>query len=70
MIARLGGRRWNRLHKLVYVAAVAGVVHFWMSVKADISGPLTFALTFVVLFAYRLWKWRRGPDAGFVTPGA
>lgn len=60
MIARLGGRRWNRLHKLVYAAAVAGVVHFWMSVKADISGPLTFAVLFAVLFAYRLWKWRRG----------
>ena len=36
MIARLGGKRWNRLHKLVYAAAVAGVIHFWMSVKADI----------------------------------
>lgn len=58
MIARLGGRRWNQLHKLVYGAAVAGVVHFWMSVKADISGPLTFAVIFAVLFAYRLWKWR------------
>ncbi|HQZ19004.1 MAG TPA: protein-methionine-sulfoxide reductase heme-binding subunit MsrQ, partial [Vicinamibacteria bacterium] len=43
MIARLGGKRWNRLHKLVYAASVAGVIHFWMSVKADISGPLTFA---------------------------
>lgn len=58
MIARLGGKRWNRLHKLVYVAAVAGVVHFWMSVKADISGPLTYALIFGVLFGYRIWKWR------------
>jgi sulfoxide reductase heme-binding subunit YedZ len=60
MITRLGGRRWSRLHKLVFVAAVAGVVHFWMSVKADISGPLTFAVIFAILFAYRLWKWRAG----------
>lgn len=58
MMARLGGRRWNRLHKLVYVAAVAGVVHFWMSVKSDISEPLTFAVIFAILFAYRIWKWR------------
>lgn len=58
MIARLGGRRWNRLHKLVYVAAVAGVVHFWMSVKADITGPLTYAVIFAVLFAYRIRDWR------------
>ena len=68
MIARLGGKRWNRLHKLVYAASVAGVIHFWMSVKADISGPLTFAAIFAVLFAYRLWKWRQGADAGSVTP--
>ena len=58
MIARLGGRRWNRLHKLVYVASVLGVVHFWMSVKADITNPLIFALLFAALFAYRIWKWR------------
>ena len=58
MIARLGGKRWNRLHKLVYVAAVLGVIHFWMSVKADIRDPLTFAVLFAALFAYRIWKWR------------
>jgi len=58
MIARLGGRRWNQLHKLVYGAAVAGGVHFWMSVKADISGPLTYAVIFAALFAYRIWKSR------------
>ena len=58
MIARLGGKRWNRLHKLVYVAAVLGVIHFWMSVKADIRDPLTFAVIFAALFVYRIWKWR------------
>ncbi|MEO8501573.1 MAG: protein-methionine-sulfoxide reductase heme-binding subunit MsrQ, partial [Vicinamibacteria bacterium] len=58
MIARLGGKRWNRLHKLVYVSAVLGVIHFWMSVKADIRDPLTFAILFAALFAYRIWKWR------------
>jgi sulfoxide reductase heme-binding subunit YedZ len=58
MIARLGGKRWNLLHKLVYVAAVAGVVHFWMSVKSDIREPLVFAVLFALLFAYRIWKWR------------
>ena len=58
MIARLGGKRWNRLHKLVYVSSVLGVVHFWMSVKADVTRPLLFAAGFAVLFAYRIWKWR------------
>jgi sulfoxide reductase heme-binding subunit YedZ len=58
MIARLGGKNWNRLHKLVYVSAVLGVIHFWMSVKADIEDPLIFASFFAVLFVYRIWKWR------------
>ncbi len=63
MIARLGGRNWNRLHKLVYVSAVLGVIHFWMSVKADIGEPLFFAACFTALFAYRLWMWKRTPRA-------
>ncbi len=65
MIARLGGKNWNRLHKLVYVSAVLGVIHFWMSVKADIREPLIFAASFALLFAFRIWKWRaaRAPQA-------
>ena len=62
MIARLGGKRWNRLHKLVYVSSVLGVIHFWMSVKADITRPALFAACFVVLFAWRIWKWRCQPS--------
>lgn len=63
MMARLGGRNWNRLHKLVYASAVLGVIHFWMSVKADILEPLTFAAVFAILFLYRIWKWREGRAA-------
>ncbi|MEO5761133.1 MAG: protein-methionine-sulfoxide reductase heme-binding subunit MsrQ [Vicinamibacteria bacterium] len=63
MIARLGGKWWNRLHKLVYVSAILGVIHFWMSVKLDVSRPLLFAVTFAVLFAYRIWKWRQRVSA-------
>jgi sulfoxide reductase heme-binding subunit YedZ len=59
MIARLGGRNWDRLHTLVYASAVLGVIHFWMSVKADIEDPLIFAAFVAVLLGYRLWKWRR-----------
>jgi sulfoxide reductase heme-binding subunit YedZ len=58
MIARLGGKRWNQLHKLVYLSCVLGVIHFWMAVKADIGSPLMFAALFAALFAYRLWQWR------------
>jgi len=58
MIARMGGKRWNQLHRLVYASAVLGVIHFWMSVKADIEDPLIFASLFGVLFVYRIWKWK------------
>ena len=43
-IRRLGGRAWQRLHRLAYVAAVAGVVHYWWLVKADISAPRRYAV--------------------------
>lgn len=54
MIKRLGGKRWAKLHRLVYLAAVAGVVHFWMLVKSDIRLPLTFAFIGLFLLGYRL----------------
>jgi sulfoxide reductase heme-binding subunit YedZ len=54
MVKRIGGKRWARLHRLVYLAAIAGVVHFWMLVKSDIRLPLTFAFIILFLLGYRL----------------
>ena len=54
MIRRLGPRRWKALHRLAYAAAVAGVVHFAMLVKADVSRPLAFAAALAILLGYRL----------------
>jgi sulfoxide reductase heme-binding subunit YedZ len=54
MVKRLGGKRWARLHRLVYVAAILGVVHFWMLVKSDVRLPLTFAFIILFLLGYRL----------------
>lgn len=54
MIKRLGGKRWAKLHRLVYLAGVAGVVHFWMLVKSDIRLPLTFAFILFLLLGYRV----------------
>lgn len=54
MVKRLGGKRWARLHRLVYVAGIAGVLHFWMLVKSDTSLPLTFAFIVFFLLGYRL----------------
>ena len=54
MIRRLG-RRWQALHRLAYGAAIAGVVHFWWLVKADIREPQRFALVLTVLLGMRAW---------------
>jgi len=54
MVKRLGGRNWARLHRLVYVAAIAGVIHFWMLVKSDTRLPLTFGFIVLFLLGYRL----------------
>ena len=54
MVKRLGGKRWNRLHRIAYFAAAAGVAHYWMLVKADTRQPLMFGLVLVVLLGYRL----------------
>ena len=60
MIKRLGGKRWRALHRLAYVAAVCGVIHFYMQVKADVRLPLVFAAVLAVLLGYRLMGyWRR-----------
>jgi len=53
MIKRLSAKRWHLLHRLVYVAAVAGVVHFYMQAKADKRLPVAFAVTVGGLLAYR-----------------
>jgi sulfoxide reductase heme-binding subunit YedZ len=54
MIKRLGGRRWRALHRLAYVAAIAGVVHYYMQVKADVRQPLAFGAVLSILLGYRL----------------
>ena len=54
MVRRLGGRRWRRLHRLAYVAAVGGVVHYWWLVKADVREPLVYAAVLALLLVLRL----------------
>jgi sulfoxide reductase heme-binding subunit YedZ len=54
-IRRLGGKRWQRLHRLVYVAALAGVLHYLWLVKKDVSAPLAYGAVLAILLASRLW---------------
>ncbi|MDD5633391.1 MAG: sulfoxide reductase heme-binding subunit YedZ [Methylococcales bacterium] len=60
MIKLLGGKRWLLLHRLVYLCAFGGVVHYWWLVKKDLSNPLTFALLLSLLLGIRLIYWLRG----------
>ncbi len=58
-IRRLGGKRWNALHRLVYVSAVAGCVHFFWGVKKDLEEPIIYSSVFVALLVFRV-LWKRG----------
>jgi methionine sulfoxide reductase heme-binding subunit len=57
-IRRLG-RRWQTLHRLVYLSAIGGVIHYWWLVKADTSRPFRYGVIVVILLAARVaWSWR------------
>ncbi len=59
MIRRLGGRRWKALHRLVYVTAIGGVIHYLWLVKADRQRPLIYGAIVALLLGYRAWEaWR------------
>jgi methionine sulfoxide reductase heme-binding subunit len=53
-IRRLGGKRWQALHRLIYLSAAAGVVHYIWLVKADLRSPLRYAFVLLVLLTYRM----------------
>ena len=59
-VRRLGGKRWRRLHRLIYPAAVGGVLHYLWLVKKDVRMPLWFAATLALLFVARLAVARTG----------
>jgi sulfoxide reductase heme-binding subunit YedZ len=58
-IKRLGGKRWRRLHRLVYVSAIGAVLHFLWLVKADLMRPLIFGAVLALLLGYRVVSQRR-----------
>jgi sulfoxide reductase heme-binding subunit YedZ len=66
MLRRLGPKRWKALHRLVYLIAVLGVIHYFLLVKADRTGPLVYGAVLAVLLGFRVWIWlkpRRGRKA-------
>ncbi len=66
----LGGRRWQRLHRIVYVAAIGGVVHYWWLVKADARSPQIYAVLLAVLLVVRLLygRWFTGLLSQLFSP--
>jgi sulfoxide reductase heme-binding subunit YedZ len=69
MVRRLGGKRWKALHRLIYVSAIAGVVHYWWLVKADISSPQRYSLIVGGLLLFRLvWARFRGAAPAAARP--
>ncbi|HEY6119605.1 MAG TPA: protein-methionine-sulfoxide reductase heme-binding subunit MsrQ [Pyrinomonadaceae bacterium] len=69
MLKRLGGKRWLKLHRLVYVSAILGVLHYWMLVKSDTRLPLTFAFVLFLLLAHRLFIKYFPPQDRVATTG-
>jgi len=59
-IRRLGGRRWQWLHRLIYVSAACGVIHYYWLVKSDVRLPLTYGAILAVLLLWRLILWLAG----------
>jgi DMSO/TMAO reductase YedYZ heme-binding membrane subunit len=71
MIKRLGGKRWRTLHRLAYLAAIAGVIHYYLQVKADVRQPLVFAAVLALLLGWRVmefWRQRKPAPAAAVKP--
>ena len=56
MVRWMGGRRWAKLHKLVYLIGILGVLHFFLAVKADVTEPVIYGIIVAVLLGFRAWK--------------
>jgi methionine sulfoxide reductase heme-binding subunit len=65
-IRKLGGKNWARLHRLVYLAAIAGIVHYWWQVKSGVFTPITATVVLGLLLLARpilTWRQRRKAHA-------
>jgi sulfoxide reductase heme-binding subunit YedZ len=67
-VRRLGFVRWQRLHRLIYFSALAGVIHYYWLVKSDVRLPLMYAAIWAVLMLYRLGAWLRSQPRRVTIP--
>ncbi len=70
MVKRLGGKRWRTLHRLVYAAGAAGVIHFWLLVKSDTRLPVTFGFVLLLLIAHRVFSKLNPPGSSNAREGS
>jgi methionine sulfoxide reductase heme-binding subunit len=70
MIRRLGGKRWQMLHRAIYLSAILGVIHYYWLVKSDVRKPLQYAAIVGLLLAYRLGTWIYGRAHRSAASGA
>ena len=70
MVRRLGGKRWQKLHRLVYLIAIGGVVHYWWLVKKDITQPVIYAAVLAILLGYRIFVYLRKDKTLKLNPGS
>ena len=52
----MGGRKWNLLHKLVYITALAAVLHYFWKVKLDATDPIYYGVVVGLLLGFRVWR--------------
>jgi sulfoxide reductase heme-binding subunit YedZ len=67
-IRKLGGKRWQWLHRLIYISALAGVIHFYWLVKSDVRRPLLYGAILAILMLYRVFLWRSKAAPGARRP--
>ena len=69
-IRRLGGKRWQALHRLIFVTAICGVIHYYWLVKSDVRKPVAYAAIIAILLLWRVWEWYRKKPRPVPATGA
>ena len=69
-IRRLGGKRWQALHRGIYVCAILGVIHYYWLVKSDIRKPVFYGVLVGILLLWRLISWLQKRNAPALAPAA
>jgi len=70
MIRRLGGKRWQQLHRLIYLCAILGAIHYYWLVKSDVRKPLFYGVLVALLLLWRILNRRKTASSAKATAAA